>query len=1790
MRRAAPLFLLALVAAVLPAVPAPPEEGTDAAFDRATVPAAGRQAAILTVPRFGRYAVTVKSAQGTGLQVVDRMAGPGPIEGSAGERDGRLDVLLERGEYKVLTHGHAKASGEASLAVRTFVEKHAPRAPLLVELKRVEGTLDDFEQLSYWIEVKERRMLTFEAAGRNLADLRLWKDGNWLAEPVPAAQVIQPTLGKALRFCRLAADVEPGVYLLTAYGGPPQPWAEDDGGHPFHLRFGVPYLGHAGRARHTIGPLGTDRFIVAASTNYLRLELPEPRAASLEVGTWDPDNPFAAAEQSAAITKKSLPPVAEIESESRDEKPHIVTVTGAEGQPYVLQHFEARDEYTFDGDADYWISTVHSGKPEDSVDATGIVTRRRVRTGERPGPVEPFLAETVLLDGKTGWARHANLLDTLTVFLQVKEAGSYQILSKGAEARFRIEPFLTTRPARYEPPAFQGPGSMWNLDAGFFVLTVEPVKKGILDVAVRPSGLVDFVLEKVGLGRDVPGRPVRPAVRFGKVGLESGFSYTLYLNRQPQVRAGVILRRLPLDLTNPLALAQQAGETVTVPFEAKEASTLRAEAEDGTLIDLAVDGGAPQQTVAIEAGTHTVTIRSGGDNTALYSLILEPARLQAKAPLPLLPDAALAALPDFPVLTDEASRSFDLDRGASATFLLRASAPALYRLQSTGLLATEGNVRTRTVTSLERESQNGVGRNFLVQPYLREGDYQLTVSAQGLSTGHLGVTLSRTRLIEGGFITSGLPARTSLPAGEAVAYRFAITKPGEFRLRALGRGREFRFRLEDKDGWPIETPSITADLTRYYEPGRYRVVILPEATDARVLTVIEPSTRTLRYQAHGPHRLPLARRVDHVWLEPGEGETRAPDVWELNIPAAIDATVELTGEMQGNLLRVADDGSTSVIATIPPGRGWKGALEAGRNRLEVTCVRTNNRAPYQVALWPEQLVAGLDREIQAPAAVVVSVGRTSVVDLSSFGTADVRARLEDSNGRLVATSDDRPDDWNFLIARSLTAGKYRLRVDPVGTAKARVTVSMRVPTETEKTTLALPAQADVSLGRTSHLFPLAVPPDGSLFLAAARSAESVGLALEALTDDAWRTLGTSTGHSAHLEIPLGLSGSGEASPSRYRLRLWSLDRRDSPVRLTAAAIPAKRVSEAQLRAGVEMTPVAGITPSVGAAAIVLERPGLLRVEGERSALRWSSAHGQPCREVSGDLLAATGPLAWVVADLPSRPSFSLRAARVTVSPGPGVQIALPAERPVMADVAPSGGGPLLLMASSRTAQPGVRLVEAGSTSDPSGIMALGPGYAVAVALGPRRPAALLWAASPVDEPPEVRLQPWSFASPERERASGGAFDGSLDGVRARALALDSGPKRVHLALGEGMVAALSKDDEVESVHWAGGPPFVESIETQADRLTLLHIGEGEDRFSIEILPLAEADQEPSLSMGRAHERAHVRAGTQRIRVAATAAPATLHVRGASGESVFVGARGQVARGTDLPVDPGGGTLLVPHGPGWLLSWIDRPGEEAQGLWAEERPAEVVAVKPPASVVLGGDARAFRVETAEPVMLHLRTAAPAATLLRRAEGPPDVEVHASGAVRDAYLPAGGAELLLRALAGGTLSGIAEITTTPVTPIGEGLGPEVLLAPGATRLFSFTVAREGPVGVGVRASADVVQTTLLTSAGRSLGSGVVQMPTLTAGTYLLALHAPEDASPVRARPAIAGLKTPDTGPPEEVIRQYLEPQEAPPSFTATHVAAPASEATEGEAADFEHPIEDAPYEEAIPEEPLEDEGAS
>jgi hypothetical protein len=1817
-----------------PAAPAPPAPS----FDRNTVPARGAGKAILTVPAFGRFAVFAKSAKGTALRIVDRMAGPGEIVGIPGEEDGRVDLFLEAADYMVVTNGSENGSGEARLDARGFRERNAPMPPAIPELKPIRDRLDDFEQLSYWLEIKEHRRVALEAAGRNLSDLRLWKDGTWLVEASPERETLEPFAGRPLRACRIAADLEPGLYLVTAYGGRPLPWTEKDEEHPFYLQYGIPKLGAAGRQRFAIGPLGLDRWRVPGVATFFRMELPEARKASFRVGTYSESSPFSKGGSGGEIEKNSVPPAAETDVHGGDARSeHIVTVHGEPGQPYVLQHFTRLTGYTFRESGEYWVSTVQSGHPGDAVDATGIVVRRRIHPGGSPPEREPFLKQVVEIDRSRGFARRANLLGTLTLFLRVGESGKYEILSRGTQATYRIEPFLTWRPPTYQPPPFQGTGSIWDLEAGYYVLTAVPEKKGILDVAIRPKGLLVSLLDSIGSNRDPSKDPVRAQIRFPKVHLGWDYQYTLYLSQAPEVKAGVILRKLPVDLSDPLPLSPWPGETVTIPALVADEGTVRAESDDGTLLDLSVDGAPWRKTAEISPGTHSVAVRNPGKETVACSVSFRPKRLAVETPLPRIPDNTLVTLPDFPVLSDRETRYADFPREGTATFAVRADRPGLYRLETTGLLATKGNLRNRVSPSLFNASQNGVGRNFLLHGYLRGGKYQVTVAVEGASAGHAGVRLTRSEPLDGGELQDGIPARIALSAGQAVVYRFRIAEAGTYRLRTLGLGRTFPCRLEDGDGWPIEKPGQDANMLRRFEPGDYHLFLLPEGVESRRLTLLEKIPVAPVFLGHGPHRLPLSTRIVHLWREPQGGGDRTPDAWEFELPAEADASVVLTNEMEGELARIGTGGTIERIAPIPPERGWSGLLQAGRYRLIAVSSRRDNLLAYDVEVTTSQLLPGQSRSVPSRMVVPLSLGpspagTSGLAEIWSFGAVDARARLYDSQGKLVAENDDRPGDWNFHLMQRLPAGRYTLRLDPVGPphkavplpespapewkeippesaeatveeapdgqrveeessdgaeppapaavpAPARaphrkkglrqdvspgdVTVFLEAPSETMETSLSVPGGIELSPGRAVHLFPLAIPADAEFLLVSARSAENIGLSLETAAEGAdeasWRTLGTDAGGKARLEVPIVADG-GPAM--RYRLRVWSSDRRGNPLRIEATVLKPKRIDETALAAGVLPEPSSASSPAVGIVAVSLSRPGLFRLDEGR----YSPGRLLPCRPAEAGIAVASGSVLWIVRDIapPSeespRPDPLIKAARIALSPEyeGGLALALPYPAPATIDVSGPQKGPLLVEAAARDGQPGVILSEASTirgTSPAGRGMAVGDRSAIAVSLRPREPAVLLWRADAADNPPytlfDVKLRAARFPEPVPAKTGWGVTSGALAATSSWAGDLPAGAKRLRVSLGGTTAAALSRGDDVVQVFWAGGEPFEETVnmtaEAGTDRLTLLHRGAGEERFTVEVLPLLDKEK-TSLAPDSAWEVSAVSAGRIRLPVEGrkdgSLAPYTLHIRGASSDPVLVTKEGRVHRGTDLPLGAGGGTLLVPHGPGFLLAWSDRPGGSSAFLLGSAAPKDV-RVALPSRVPLAGAAMRLRLSMRGPAVLHLRAPTPAVTLVRRgtgsgdAEAEDDVEVHKEAVLLDAYLPDGPADLILRGMGGRELTGIADLMTTPVVSIGEGLGPETLLPSGSARFFAFRVTRNGPVGVGVRSDGgEVVECVLMTASGKKLGTGVIQMHDLKPGTYLLALKTSADAPPQNARPALAGVEPPGDGPPPEVAGEYIE----------------------------------------------------
>ena len=209
-----------------------------------------------------------------------------------------------------------------------------------------------------------------------------------------------------------------------------------------------------------------------------------------------------------------------------------------------------------------------------------------------------------------------------------------------------------------------------------------------------------------------------------------------------------------------------------------------------------------------EAATLDVRVRNpGASHRAGGSALRRRAPARRTRRCRSLPTAQSRPPPQFPSIAAGAPRFFDLERGGTATFTVRAAEPAFHTLESTGLLATAGTLRSRYLPALASATGGGTGRNFLVGSYLREGEYQLTVAARGASRGHLGVRLRRAALRDGGTLREGvaLPRHRRRGRGRACTTSRS-PRPARYRLEAAAAGRPLPCRLEDADGWPIETP------------------------------------------------------------------------------------------------------------------------------------------------------------------------------------------------------------------------------------------------------------------------------------------------------------------------------------------------------------------------------------------------------------------------------------------------------------------------------------------------------------------------------------------------------------------------------------------------------------------------------------------------------------------------------------------------------------------------------------------------------------------------------------------------------------------------------------------------------------------------------------------------------------------------------------------------------------------------------------------------------------------------
>jgi hypothetical protein len=123
--------------------------------------------------------------------------------------------------------------------------------------------------------------------------------------------------------------------------------------------------------------------------------------------------------------------------------------------------------------------------------------------------------------------------------------------------------------------------------------------------------------------------------------------------------------------------------------------------------------------------------------------------------------------------------------------------------------------------------------------------------------------------------------------------------------------------------------------------------------------------------------------------------------------------------------------------------------------------------------------------------------------------------------------------------------------------------------------------------------------------------------------------------------------------------------------------------------------------------------------------------------------------------------------------------------------------------------------------------------------------------------------------------------------------------------------------------------------------------------------------------------------------------------------------------------------------------------------------------------------------------------------------------------------------------GPLSGTIALSAEPLRPLGEGLGETVLVPPGGTAAFAFSLQKPATIGIGVRANPDFVHVRVFDEKGKLVGEGVAQLlPNLPAGRYVLEARVLPGALPTTLRPALLGTVPRGSGPPPDVIRSYLE----------------------------------------------------
>ncbi|BDG03196.1 hypothetical protein [Anaeromyxobacter oryzae] len=1750
------LHLAVLLAAFLPA----------AAVSPARVPAHGRQTATLTVERPGMVRLATSGGGGTACTVVDQLRGPFAASGAAGRTDCAQDLLLDAGPYRLLLDSREKGQGEVAVQAALFADVNTPPARLEPGAP-VEAELPDGKQASWWIHLDRRAPVTVRVAGRTAGAVHLWRGGAWREPLEPLHSTVEPLPGQPIHEWWLEGVLEAGDYLLTAYGTGALRFTRGEEHARLAVQYGLP--APADRAvRVRLPPSGAAAFALGAGRlgAVLTVTAPGPGPARLSLHPLGPEGSrMGEQEGGCEVSPKALVP--ECGAWSGDGEGHVLVVRGPPGAEAEVRWAPlGASPRMVDGEyrgperrvaleplaAGEWLVGVHDVPADRDAAPLGCALERQPESG---GPREIVAWDVPRVAATHGWRRAFNYAREASLWFEVVAPGEYAISAQ----RATCELYRVSGEGERLDGAPKACALQRRLAPGIYELRLRGGRDGIEEVAIAPRGA-----------------PIREApARAGcamRVAVATGQRYALLSSRTGGAFArGLVARRLPLALERALPVEVHAGETLTLPVDARGP------------IRVATPGGSPAGCWLARGGAGTWRDgacwlqASGSDELSITARPEAPLAAWIGRPVETLPPPAAPrpwtpAPAELATLALERPARLDLGPGEDHAFVFDVVEAGLYDVGTEGLLRTRCALRTPALARLAEDVAGGRGRNCLVSAWLRPGRYLVSVRAEAPSHGRATVVLGRRTARDLARVAADGELFHRVPAGELVRARLAAPAAGAFELSTAAPGAELRCRVEDATGWPLAPVPGPCRVTLDLPAGEVVLAQLPLSVESRRRTAIVRARPPEVLRGETPHTLAFWTRYAVELGKAGRDELR------FDVPAEMDVSILLTNEMMGRLYR---DGEVDPFAIVPPAesatpaaipdapeaaegeaehetddaeqegtaedetgdavgdaaapltpalfprsRGGGGALPdtatsrtesaraasrtstprgpegfrihlaPGRYQLVAEHARGDVAIAYEVQLTSDVLAPGMARDVKVPARLAVRVPADGTLRLRTRGDADVRCRLLDGGGRVVAESSEVGEDWNCGFAEPVARGDHLLVIESETRTSGTTRVVLEEPAPVEAGALAEGTSYSVGPGVLAAALPA---PAGDAVLDVALDGP-VSCAIE---DETGRVL-FRAGAPAPCRAILAPAG------RPLRLRAWTLDR------------PAAAVGHVRAR------PVAALEGGkVGAAQAArarVERPGRYRT-GEGVLCLAGSAAGAlaPCGpEVSLDegpiVLAGLG---YVKVALEEQTADVEKGSEATVALGRGPWLQRQVSRGAALHVAAVSVPP------GEPSVPACRL-DARDPKEVAGIFTVGPGSCFAAAGLAQGAVLALRAGAPV----EARL--WRAAIPLPDAVPLAPGRHRLEGTGGvRRLALPEGPVRAELLLPPEAWAVLLADGAARDLCGPAGT-LARCVLTTASRAELVVVAPGERRVEAEVTRLA-APPPPAVLAGLLEEVAPL-PGVRVLRVPPATVERRIRIDGGLRCTIAQDDGGRSGSCT-ATLAPGVGALVtIEHGGGPLRAVVGGAGD-ALAAAGGPLPSSPSPVAPGQAVRLEGAAVDVAVALGAEAAVHVR-ADGGVCVLAPAAAAPVVEGLGDGCRLDRVLPAGTHRLRVRAFAGRPLAGALAVTTEPVLPLAEGVGPETWIGPGEARVFRFTVASSGKVGLGVREEAETLACTVTDAADRALGEGCQALLALEKGSYLLAVRAPPGAPPARFRPVLLGLAGAETGVPEDVLRDLFQ----------------------------------------------------